>query len=261
MNGSLHFKVWKKMNQGYFLLANGEKYVRMMMEYTIPSIRKVDPYRPISVFTNTPELVSGVDQIILYDPESEYKKLNIPLDMNNSYDVWGTIPRFLMLTHSPYEETLSLDCDLVCIKSLSEFWNTCHASHQGMIAMGESDEQNRGPSSWHWGRLHEVCEKTGVNIPQIGGQCVYYRKCHDFIHKILPYYRTFQTYGIQPWFRDKSPSEEIFFALYMGLNTWRPMSTKYIEHFTHYKKPLNDTLFVHVESKDEDVMKKLILPQ
>jgi len=261
MNGSLHFKVWKKMNQGYFLLANGEKYVRMMMEYTIPSIRKVDPYRPISVFTNTPELVSGVDQIILYDPESEYKKLNIPLDMNNSYDVWGTIPRFLMLTRSPYEETLSLDCDLVCIKSLSEFWNTCHASHQGMIAMGESDEQNRGPSSWHWGRLHEVCEKTGVNIPQIGGQCVYYRKCHDFIHKILPYYRTFQTYGIQPWFRDKSPSEEIFFALYMGLNTWRPMSTKYIEHFTHYKKPLNDTLFVHVESKDEDVMKKLILPQ
>jgi hypothetical protein len=262
MNGTLRYRVWRKMSQGYFLLANGEKYIRMMTEHTIPSIRRIDPYRPISVFTSTPELVTGVDQVIRYDPEEEYRRLGIPLDMSNGYDVWGTIPRFLMLTRSPYEETLSLDCDLVCLPGkqtrLEEFWKACTSSGQTMVALGQSDEQNRGPSSWHWGYLHEVCEKTGVNIPQIGGQCIYYRRCNDFLDKILPYYRSFETYGIKPWLRDQSPSEEIFFALYLGLNRWRPMATSYIEHFDEYTKPMNDTVFAHVHSKDEVVMKELV---
>jgi hypothetical protein len=263
-NGTLNYRVWKKKNQGYFLLANGEKYVRMMLEHTIPSIRRVDPYRPISVFTNTPELVTGVDHVIRYDPEKEFRRLGLPLDMNNEYDVWGTIPRFLMLTRSPYEETLSLDCDLVCIPGkearLEELWATCTSSGQNMVALGESDDQNRGPSSWHWGHLHEVCEKTGVNIPQIGGQCVYYRRCHDFLDKILPYFRTYESYGIKPWLRtwNSTPSEEIFFALYMGLKGTRPLSTSYIEHFDTYSEPLRDTLFAHVHTKDETVMNKLV---
>jgi hypothetical protein len=267
MNDTLKYRVWKKKKntQGYFLLANGEKYVRMMMEHTIPSIRRIDPHRPIAVFTNTPDLVSGVDQVIRYDPEEEYTRLGIPLDMKNGYDVWGTVPRFLMLTRSPYEETLSLDCDLVCVPGketrLEELWDTCTRSGQTMVALGESDENNRGPSSWHWGYLHEVCEKTGVNIPQIGGQCVYYRPCHDFLNTILPYYRSFDSYGIKPWLRNQSPSEEIFFALYLGIKGWRPVSTRFIEHMDTYTMPLADTVFVHVHSKDETTMKALAVPR
>jgi FkbM family methyltransferase len=265
-NGTLNYRVWKKKNQGYFLLANGEKYIRMMLENTIPSIRSIDPYRPISVFTSTPELLSGIegiDQVIRYDPEKEFRRLGIPLDTADEYDRWGTIPRFLELTRSPYEETLSLDCDLVCIPGkearLEEFWDACTTSGQNMVVLGESDELNRGPASWHWGLLHEVCDKTGVNIPQIGGQCVYYRRCPDFLDKILPYFKNYETYGIKPWLRgcNSTPSEEIFFALYMGLNKWHPMSTSYIEHLDEYREPQNNTLFVHVHTKDEMVMKKL----
>lgn len=255
LNYTLRYRVWKKSEpQGYFLLANGEKYIRMLLDYTLPSIRKIDPHRPISIFTSTPELfseVEGLDHIIQYDPEKEYEQLGIPLDMNNRYDVWGLIPRFLQLSRSPYDETLSLDCDLVCLPNtsrLEQFWEACTSSGQNMVAIGESNEANRGPSTWHWGHLDEVIEKTGVNIPQIGGQCVYYRKCPDFLQTILPYYKTFEAYGIKPWLTgySTSPSEEIFYALYMGLKSWRPIpvSEGYIEHMTEYVEPRVDTLFV-----------------
>ena len=267
LNGTLRWRVWQKKSQGYLLLANGQKYIRMMLEHTIPSIRRVDPYRPISVFTNTPELLSGVegiDHIVRYEPEKEFQKLGLSFETADEYDRWGTIPRFLELTRSPYEETMSIDCDLVCLPGrearLEELWNACSSSDQNMVALGESNERNQGPASWHWGHLHEVCEKTGVNIPQIGGQCVFYRRCPDFLDKIMPYFRTYGSYGIKPWLRGwkSTPSEEIFFALYMGLNGWRPMSTSYIDHFEEYREPHQNTVFAHVHTKDESLMKRLV---
>lgn len=256
--------VWPR--QGYFLLANGEKYIQMMLEHTIPSIRRIDPCRPISVFTTTPELLSrveGIDKVVLYEPEKEFQHLGISFEKADDYDRWGTIPRFLQLTRSPYEETLSLDCDLVCLPGsearLEELWKAFSSSGKNMLTLGVSDTENRGPATWHWGLLHEVCEKTGVNIPQIGGQCVFYRRCPDFLDKIMPYFKSYDSYGIKPWLRgwNSTPSEEIFFALYMGMNGWRPLSTSYLEDFAEYRKPLKDTVFAHVHTKDEVLMKKL----
>ena len=203
----------KSMTQGYLLIANGEEYAKMLQTYVIPTIRYWDTKRPITILTTNPECFDPVlYSTILYDPllmREKYLHLR-----PSKYFLLGTMPKLLIFDLSPYDETMYLDADILCMKDINDLWTRCVATGKQLVVCGTSDESNRAPATWHWDTINEVIEKLGFNVPRINGGFQYWRKTDDFITIVDPYLLNPSKYKIKPWFRD-GYVDEIFISIYI----------------------------------------------
>ena len=208
------------MTQGYLLIANGEEYAKMLQTYIIPTIRYWDTTRPITVLTTNPECFDpGLYSTIVYDPlpiKEKYLHLR-----PSKYFLFGTMPKLLIFDLSPYDETMYLDADILCMKDINDLWIRCAATNKPMVVSGTSDENNRAPVTWHWDTIDEVIDSLGFNVPRINGGFQYWRKTDDFIKTVDPYLLDPAKYKIKPWFRD-GYVDEIFISIYLGLKGIHP---------------------------------------
>lgn len=248
--------LYETNNQGYMFNANGEYYANLLKSFTIPSLRHFDPFRPICIFTSTPEYFNpALYTIICYDVD-HYSKQHQHLTNNDSkYFLNGTIPRLLIHDMTPFKETVYLDADIVVMKDIEPFWNFCTSKE--FVMCGGSDEKNRAPDSWHWNTIREVIETTRLSIPRINGGMVYWKKQNDFMNTIQPYLTDPGSYNIKPWFRGNYV-DEIFIAIYMGIKGYKPdpdqdHSPPNLNSFQTYRtnfRPTGDHFFYHVFQKD-----------
>jgi hypothetical protein len=244
------------MSQGYFFIANGVAYCERMKKYLIPSIRLFDKIRPIVVLTDTPSAFEKTNVKVLESTPAEWllsNKLPTTAEFASDFFTKGTLPKLMMYALSPFEHTLFLDEDIVCLKDINLFWNECLTQSSQLLCAGESDLFNKGPSSWHWGKLDNVIEKCGFPIPQVNSGTVYWRKSNLMLPLLLEYLRDPKEYNIRGAFRGTYP-DEIFLAIYMGLMKIRPIPFKSNHEVYDTFERSADCYFVQIFSKNASVM-------
>lgn len=244
------------MSEGYFLIANGLAYCERIKKYAIPSIRLFDPVRPITILTDRPMDFVGMGLRIMECRSKEWcAQFGFPTTpaYTSEFFMKGTLPKLIMFSLTPYEHTMFIDEDVVCLKDINAFWKECKNQCSPLICSGEADASNKGPSSWHWGHIDTVAGKCGFPIPQISSGMVYWRNSALMWTCILKYLRSPTEYMIRPSFRGTYP-DEIFLAIYMGLTKIRPVPYKGYHEVNEGLYSASNAYFMHVPSKNTDIM-------
>lgn len=218
-------------NEGYFIISNNGSHFDILTEKLIQSIRKFDSCRPICLLTDNKEstLKNKCDYIIEYDKEKYIDKYHL----KNKFEMFGAIPKLKTPEYTPFDTTLLIDNDCYFLNNPELLWNIYKNYNQPLGCIGECDENNSGPSGWHWGTLKEVEKSCGFNIPQIGGGVIYLvkDKLKDFTITIDPYLLNYEKFKIKRWLKDSSHTDEIYFSIYLGIKNIKPLnSEKYKIH-------------------------------
>lgn len=244
------------MSEGYFLIANGPAYCERIKKFLIPSIRLFDTVRPITILTDMPTQFVGMGLHIMECRSKDWcTQFGFPITpaYRSEFFLKGTLPKLVMFSMTPYDHTLFLDEDVVCLKNLNEFWKECRKQCSPLICSGVADANNKGPSSWHWGHLDTVVRKCGFTIPQINSGVVYWRNSALMWPCILKYLRNPVDYDILAAFRGTYP-DEIFLAIYMGLAKISPIPHEGYHEVNGGDYSPSNAYFVHILSKQPAVM-------
>jgi hypothetical protein len=234
------------MSEGYCLISLNDELYYKLCKRLIENIRKYDSQRPICVFYDNDELKNkyfsteqiNPDKYIfkLFDSEKiieQYGLQKCNINLENSWNKYGLIPKLFHIVLSPFEKSLFFDVDMIINTDFEMFWNYLEKSPYPFMIPGESDSNNRSPYHWHWGAISSVMHSCGFSVPQlfttiIGSRGVNHQ---DYINCIKIILCNRHQWNIQEKFRD-GIVDEIIFACLFGLHSYRPHNELF--NFLHH---------------------------
>lgn len=214
----------KYETEGYFIVANGEKYIEMC-KALVKSIRQVGDQREITIFSDDIEsckrILGNYSPVnFLYYDETKYVKPD-----TSKWERLGGIPKMLAPTVTPYDKTIFIDSDSFVLNSLDGIWSDSKYWKCGVSTSGEMP----APSSWHFGSIDEVSEKVGLGpLPRTFSTLVFINKKlvpDTFESDIFHYFNEYSKYGIKRIFSENSVPDEILYSIMIAKNKWSTVNT------------------------------------
>jgi len=207
------------MNQGYFYLCLGKYYIEESCNL-VDTIKIHDKIRKHGALVNKEDydfaLSTGrFDVIIINDYSNELYKFE-----KTSFEKYCLIPRLLFPTFLPFEESIVIDSDVLCIWSMEDVWRIFSNFGQDICMCGYVKD-----SSWHWGTIDNVSASYGKTIPHTHGGIFYIRKtekCKQFFKDCIQFFHDYDKYGFLKKFRGGRVDEPIF-AISMAKNNMIPV--------------------------------------
>ena len=199
------------MKKGYLLMGFGRKYIEECVK--ISETIKIFDNNPISILTHEKDrdFISSIDfkfDKIIYIDEKDI----IDKNPHNSFCVK---PRIHMPKYTPYDETISLDSDMVCIYRTQQIWNFFKESDTPFMCCGYDYEK-----CWHWGGVSNIEKKIKLKIPSIHGGVLYFNKKNKnfnrFYELCLDAMKNYDNYGCKKLFRGGMTDEVIFQLLWQN---------------------------------------------
>lgn len=227
---------WDQSTQGYMLIAFGNPYIDMAHLLAL-SIRKYDCKRPIALFTNNIEYctrtmwnVSDI-RFIYIDVESLVKKYHCNERAPSNWDKYGCIPKILAPILAPFPETIFIDCDSLMVSSPENMWRVFQSMPHFITTLGNSDENNRSPNDWFFGRIQQVIEKVQFNVPQCFTTVIFIKPLmvpKAYVDEATHIYNNPDDYAIVRVFKGDSITDEIVYAIIMGKYNIRPSTERIV---------------------------------
>ena len=202
------------MNRGYLFYAIGDYWLDEAINLS-KSIRKYgnDSY-PISLVVNEEGIDKAnetnlFDKLIILNEESELftkTKLN--------HEKYGVIASFFMFDIAPYDETMIIDTDVLCLSDTKIAWEKLTSKDQCFTPVG----RNVSPD-WHFGYNRKLTQDLGFNIPETHNGCQVVKPQHadvpKFIENLLYSWDNYDKLGFQRKFRGGA-CQEINFGYASG---------------------------------------------
>ena len=203
-----------------------------MANRLIKNIRLYDTKRPIAILTNDVDRctsyitdISANVSIIQFHLE---RHIHPFMDASNAWNQFGLYPKLYQSFYTPFDTTMFIDVDMQFHKDFTFMWK-CYSKDPLPLAMpGLSYEFNRSPSSWHWNRISNVMNASGLNLPQISSTLMLYRRSFQEIVKrdIDRIFENRITWKLERQWRESWP-DEIFYSLLMGMHQIIPNEPLY----------------------------------
>jgi hypothetical protein len=202
------------MSRGYLFYAIGDYWLDEAINLS-KSIRKYgnDKY-PISLVIKDDGIRKAketnlFDKLIILDEESQMftkTKLN--------HEKYGVIASFFMFDIAPYDETMIIDTDVLCLADTKIAWEKLTSKDQCFTPVG----RNISPD-WHFGHNKELSKSLGFNIPETHNGCQVIKPHHSdvpkFIENLLYSWDNYDKLGFQRKFRGGA-CQEINFGYASG---------------------------------------------
>lgn len=222
------------MKEGYLLCCFGNSNYFNLAKRMISEIRKFDSKRKICVLTDNINFFKNLEIIaIKFDyKDHEHKNINITNDWNK----YGLLPKIYQYKYTPFETTCFMDVDMLFHKDFTFIWDEFKKEKKCILIGGKSDENNRSPSDWHWGKIHNIIKRCGFNCPQICGTVfIYDEEYKNLVEKLPINYvlDNIKKFNFKNLFNGGYP-DEIFYSLILGKMKLRP--SKLLDEWFYNKK-------------------------
>ena len=202
------------MSRGYLFYAIGDYWLDEAINLS-KSIRKYgnDKY-PISLVIKDDGIRKAketnlFDKLIILNEESQLftkTKLN--------HEKYGVIASFFMFDIAPYDETMIIDTDVLCLADTKIAWEKLTSKDQCFTPVG----RNISPD-WHFGNNRKLTQDLGFNIPETHNGCQVIKPHHSdvpkFIENLLYSWDNYDKLGFQRKFRGGA-CQEINFGYASG---------------------------------------------
>jgi len=217
------------MTEGYLLCCfNDEKYFKLAHRI-VKNIRIYDSYRQICILTDNPDYFEesyvALNKILIkkFDYENIPQYFHCNIDMNNTWNKNGLIPKVYHSYYTPFENTMFMDVDMIFKKDFTFIWEMYYKSPNLILFPGLSDKNNRSPSNWHWGCIDELMQTIGISIPQVFGTVlVYNSNVKNIMTKHLEnIFVNIESWNVRCWYRN-GLADEIVYAIIFGFENVRP---------------------------------------
>jgi len=203
------------MSRGYLFYAIGDYWLDEAINLT-RSIRKYgnDNY-PISLVikedgferANNTQLF---DKLILLDETHELFG-----EVRLNHERYGVVASFFMFDLAPYDETMIIDTDVLCLADTKIAWEKLSSKDQCFTPVG----RNISPE-WHFGYNQRLSESLGFNIPETHNGCQLIKPKHKDVNKfkqlLVHSWRNYDSLGFQRKFRGGA-CQEINFGYASGV--------------------------------------------
>lgn len=196
-----------EMNQGYFFIALGERYIKECFLLS-QTIRKHGDNRPISLLVHKEDVdyakkLNIFDQYLIFEPNDDLWN-----NCTTGFEKYCLYPRVNFDKYLPYEENIIVDSDVLCQFNTQHVWDYMSSRKECVGMLGRKKDNN-----WHWGQIEKVSEKYGKHVPHVHGGFFYLRK-EKFLNDFFDYSREvfwkYDEYGCQRAFRGGRVDEIIF---------------------------------------------------
>lgn len=202
------------MSRGYLFYAIGDYWLDEAINLS-KSIRKFgnDKY-PISLVVKEDciqraEETNLFDKLIILD---ESDKLFSKVSLN--HEKYGIVASFFMFDIAPYDETMIIDTDVLCLADTKTAWDKLTSKDQAFTPVG----RNVSPD-WHFGHNRKLTEDLGFNIPETHNGCQVIKPNHSdvpkFVEHLLYSWNNYDKLGFQRKFRGGA-CQEINFGYASG---------------------------------------------
>jgi len=208
--------------EGYLLCVFGPNNIYYDLSIRlIENIRKFDKFRPIGILTDNVAFVYNDDNVKIL-PFFLEKHVHPVVNIENNWNKYGFYPKIFQSLYTPFEHTMYIDADMIFHSDFTFIWNIYRESNQSILVPGKSDENNRSPSEWHWGKIDQVIERIDISIPQtFSTLLVYHIDFSKLIEKNTMYILDhLEEWNVQFLFRDGVP-DEIFYSILLGFEKIR----------------------------------------
>jgi hypothetical protein len=217
---------YNPLNEGYMFCCFGKETYFKLANRLVNSIRKFDNTRHICILTDdikklSEHLSDSTNCVFMHFHLDPFIHPNI--NITNEWHKFGFYPKIFQSFYSPFEHTMSFDCDVVFHKDFTFLWNKYYNSNMDFIIPGLSDEYNKSPSNWHWNTIDQIINNIGINIPQtLSSLMIYNKKLSGMIHKnIGAIFNNIEKWGCKPFFNDGYP-DEIVYSIICGAENIKP---------------------------------------
>jgi len=195
------------MNQGYLLIALGQRYIDECL-LLANTIRKVGDNRPISLLVHQQNVEyaqskSMFDELIIFQPNDDLWKSCV-----TSFEKYCLYPRINFEKYIPYNETIIIDSDVLCQYNPEQVWKYMSYQPLSIRMLGRHNDSN-----WHWGHITEVSTLYGKHVPHVHGGFFYLRKgslLNEFFDYCREVFYRYDEYGCKRYFRGGKVDEIIF---------------------------------------------------
>ena len=202
------------MSRGYLFYAIGDYWLDEAINLS-KSIRKFgnDKY-PISLVVKEDGIdkandVNLFDKLIILDESNELFN-----EVSLNHEKYGVVASFFMFDIAPYDETMIIDTDVLCLADTKTAWDKLTSKDQAFTPVG----RNVSPD-WHFGHNRKLTQDLGFNIPETHNGCQVIKPNHSdvpkFIEHLLYSWRNYDKLGFQRKFRGGA-CQEINFGYASG---------------------------------------------
>jgi hypothetical protein len=138
------------------------------------------------------------------------------IDLSNDWNRFGLIPKVFQSLYSPFDKTMFIDVDTLFKVDFTFMWDTFDKMNQPILCGGFSDENNRSSSHWHWGYIHNVIDKIGINCPSVFSGLIIYNKSFNFLlsKHIINIFNNLNNWNVKSYFLNGYPDEIIYSIIF-----------------------------------------------
>lgn len=207
--------------EGYLACCFGSELYMKLGKRLVENIRNFDKNRPICILTDNVELMTSLtkssDLNLVIKSFDSASYVHDSIDMNNTWNKFGLIPKLYQCVCTPFEKTMFIDVDMLFKKDFMFLWDSFDKCSHSILMPGKCDSNNRSPPDWHWGRINNIIEKIGHNIPQVWSTLFIYDSSYKkiFMEDIDFVLRGLSTWSALSWYRSGYP-DEIVYSIILG---------------------------------------------
>jgi hypothetical protein len=197
------------MTEGYYFITIGRYYIDEAYNLSL-TLRKNNDNRPISLLINKEDEQYAKDKKIFDKLFFINQDTKLFRDCKTNFERYGVYPKITMDEYLPYDNNIYIDTDVLCIYDTQQVWDIFNSNHQCVQAIGKEHDPE-----WHFGRLNEVSEKYGKNVPHTHSGILYMRKNQqllEFFKYCREAFYKHDEYGCKREFRG-GIADEILIAL------------------------------------------------
>lgn len=166
-------------NKGYLIYAFGDHFIDQAINL-YKTIRKVGDTYPIA--------------IVVHEKDQErIKALNLfeyvlSIDTNHElfhhtstvHEKYGIVPTLLILEHTPFDKTIVIDTDVICVYKTDYVWSVFESKNQAVTTVGRKDNPE-----WHFHENKHLIKRHGMNFPETHTGIMFVDKLHHQVNEFF----------------------------------------------------------------------------
>ena len=205
------------LNQGYFLIALGKRYIDECA-MLVKTIRHCGDNRPVSLLIH-PEDEDYVKQHGIFDKTVHFQPDDdLWRECQTGFEKFCLYPRINFEKYLPYDENIIVDSDVLCQYNPEALWKFLSAQQLPIRMLGRIDDPN-----WHWGSIEEVSKAYGKHVSHVHGGFFYLRKnpfLEQFFAQCRVIFYRYDDYSCKRAFRGGRVDEIIFAIAHAYFNLY-----------------------------------------